>query len=79
MLSVESRLCALIDQLGSLERGTAAEKIDGFQHFLDAVDDELEAAALSTEQRREFGRLRRKAGLLLADTRAWTVLARKCR
>ncbi|MEV4126771.1 hypothetical protein [Nocardia sp. NPDC049707] len=75
MLSLEGRLAQLIKEARNLETGATVETVGGLQSALGSLDRELATTADST-QRRELGRLRREAGLLLADARARAVLAR---
>ncbi len=76
MLSLEGRLAQLIKEARNLGTGTTVETVGDLQSALGSLDQELESAADSVQRCRELGRLRREAGLLLADARARAVLAR---
>ncbi|MGY4100701.1 hypothetical protein ACW2Q0_14280 [Nocardia sp. R16R-3T] len=76
MLSLEGRLAQLIEEARNLEPGATVETVGGLQSVLGSLDQELAITAPDIEQRRALGKLRREAGLLLADARARAVLAR---
>ncbi|WP_063040995.1 hypothetical protein [Nocardia pseudovaccinii] len=76
MLSLEGRLAQLIKEARNLGTGTTVETVGDLQSALGSLDHELENTAPDAVQRRQLGRLRREAGLLLADARARAVLAR---
>ncbi|WP_433193933.1 hypothetical protein ACQP1G_34850 [Nocardia sp. CA-107356] len=74
MLGLEGRLAQLIEEARTLGSGATVETVGGLQYTLGSLDLELETG--SADRRRELGRLRREAGLLLADAHARAVLAR---
>jgi len=74
MLGLEGRLAQLVKEARSLGSAATVETVGGLQGTLGSLDLELEAG--STDRRGELGRLRREAGLLLADAHARAVLAR---
>ncbi|MEV5837197.1 hypothetical protein [Nocardia sp. NPDC052112] len=76
MLSLEGRLTQLIKETRNLESGATVETVGGLQSALGSLDRELATTAPDAEQRRQLGKLRREAGLLLAGARARAVLAR---
>jgi len=76
MLSLEGRLAQLIKEARNLGTRATVETVGDLQSALGSLDQELESTAPDAGQRRQLGRLRREAGLLLADARARAVLAR---
>ncbi|WP_433756376.1 hypothetical protein [Nocardia sp. CA-135398] len=76
MLSLEGRLSQLIKEARNLGAGATVDTVGDLQSALGSLDRELESTAPNPEQRRYLGKLRREAGLLLADARARAVLAR---
>ncbi|MBB5917880.1 hypothetical protein BJY24_006792 [Nocardia transvalensis] len=72
MRGLEVRLARLIEDTRDLGREATVDRVSDLQRTLESLDRELAAV----DRRPELGRLRREAGLLLADACARAVLAR---
>ncbi|MFJ1460420.1 hypothetical protein [Nocardia sp. N2S4-5] len=73
---LERRLLRVVDEVRALDGAASVETVCGLQHVLHFLDGELEATVCTGERRRELARLRRIAGIALAEAYARAVLAR---